>query len=199
MTNRFFIKRTGNRSVFIIGFFVLLVSGCSTQSTKQKKAQEDSTVVVFKSFSTGNIEMLLPDSLLERHDLVYSAKDSSEVLAVRTTVGGQFNKDGKIYSYGLVETKYVKDTASYGSIKIDSIKNNLVKNFSGQRDFKLTAMGISKFRGLDIIVYKGWSKNYFIKSVHLPYKYYEFNISYAGTDSVETNFDQIMNSIKFKN
>ena len=191
------MEKAGIRSVFIIGFFIFVIAGCSQIEKKESEAAV-AKQYTFKYFSTGNIDILLPDSLLERHDLIFSKKDSSEVVAVRTTVGGQFNKEGKIFSYGLVETKYIKDTGIYKTFKIDSIKNNLLKNLNAQPEFKLTGMGVSKFRGLDVIVYKGWSKNYFIKSVHLPYKYYEFNISYGGTDSVETDLDKIMNSIKFK-
>lgn len=191
------MKKAGNEYFFVIGFFILLFCACS-QKEETTTSVPQTKQYSFKYFSTGNIELLLPDSLLERHDLIYSKKDSSEVVAVRTTVGGQFNKEGKIFSYGLVETKYVKDTGTYRTIKIDSVKNHLMRNLLNQPEFKLTGMGVSKFRDHDVIVYKGWSKNYFIKSVHLPYKDYEFNISYGGTDSVETDLDKIMNSIKLK-
>ena len=182
--------------VFVPGL-ILLIFSCNTEKTDQT-TQTTVKERQFKLFNTGNIEILLPDSLLERHDLIYDQKDSGVVLAVRTTVGGQYEQNGNIYSYGLVETKYIKDTLAFKNVKIDSVKNNLISNLTRQPGFTLLAMGISKFRGTDVIAYKGRSSNYHIKSVHIPYKHFEFNVSYGGTDSVETNFDKIVNSIVFK-
>jgi len=152
----------------------------------------------FEIYSSGNIELLLPDSLLEKKDIIYASKDSADIAAVRTTVGGQINYNGKTYSYALVETKYFQDSAKYKTLSLDSVKKNLLRNLQGQSAFKLTGMGISKYNGTDIIAYKGWLGNYFIKAVQIPYGAIEYNISYAGADSIEDNLDKIVSSIKFK-